>query len=72
MNKFDDFSKHAFLYLATLGAVAIGVALGAPADVLSPISQGLGMALPALLGGHAVAQIAGAWQGGDGAANSKP
>jgi len=58
----DDFVKHAIVFFATLCVVCLGVALGAPAEVLAPLAQGLGFALPAMLGAHGIARGVEAWK----------
>ena len=60
----NDFMQHSCLFMATLAVIMGGVALHAPAEILAPLSQGLGMALPALLAGHAVVAGVTAWTNG--------
>lgn len=63
----SDFVQHTLLYLLTLGVVCAGAALHAPAEVLSPLSMGLGAALPALLGAHGAAAALSSWKEGQAA-----
>lgn len=58
----SDFVQHSVVFFAVLIVVALGVALGAPSEVLAPLAQGLGFALPAMLGAHGLVKGVEAWK----------